>query len=292
MSYNPFDLRGPEFLVFFSLFALVLSILLHSLRTRNEATETQTFDLAQDPYQIAYLRGGRNHLIQTAVFSLVDRGFLLVRGSHLRTTGHDAASKVRKPLEKAILKTFLKEGEVSSLFSDPHVIEQAESFGDQLKIRRLLPDEGQVSYRRKLFLTGMVLLWTVAGTKIYVALSRGHRNILFLILLGAVFTIVLRRVVSPHRTYAGHKEYQNLKSMYSGLYEGRQSLHLHGATNDLILLAALFGMTALPAAAAAMVQPLKMRAVGDSIGSSGCGSGSSDGGSCGGGCGGGCGGCG
>jgi uncharacterized membrane protein YgcG len=59
-------------------------------------------------------------------------------------------------------------------------------------------------------------------------------------------------------------------------------------------LAALFGMSALPAAASKMVKPLKFhRESGSGCGSSGCSGGSScSGGSCGGGCGGGCGGCG
>ena len=80
MPLNPFDLRGPEFLVFFAGWAAVLMIGLTLLRRRREAEEPSAENLPLDPYEIAYLRGGKTHLLQTALVALVDRGLLKVKG--------------------------------------------------------------------------------------------------------------------------------------------------------------------------------------------------------------------
>ncbi|MHC1743584.1 MAG: TIGR04222 domain-containing membrane protein [Syntrophobacteraceae bacterium] len=294
MSYNPFDLRGPEFLAFFLLYSLALIILLNGRRKRSESEEALTFDLAQDPYQIAYLRGGSKHLIQSTVFSLLDRKLLKARDSYLRTTDPKSIDSVRRPLEKAILQKYLSEDKASTLFSDPDLLDKAEDIGDTLRSWRLIPGEKQKSHRVRLFCMGLMLLWAMAGTKIYVAISRGRFNIVFLVILSVVFTIVLWKIINKFRTFAGDNELKRLKEMFSRLYKGRKNLRPHSATNELVLLAALFGLSALPPVAAEMVAPLHLRQVSDS--GSGCGSGcggSSDGGgSCGGGCGGGCGGCG
>jgi len=294
MLHNPFDLRGPEFLVFFVAFGLAMSALFIILRRRNEDAELRTFDIAQDAYQIAYLRGGRNHLIQSVVFSLLDRGLLKARDSKLRTFGANPLELARRPLEKAILNRYVEEDDLSVIYSDTDITEKAEDVGDRLRAGRLLPDEQQISYRRKLFLWGAFALWIVSGTKIYLALQRGHRNVAFLIILTVVFTFVVRKVTHPHRTAAGEKELNNLKAVFGNLYEGRGRLQLHTGTNELVMLLAIFGLSALPAAAADMVAPLNLRPVSGT--GSGCGGstdgGSCGGGSCGGGCGGGCGGCG
>ncbi len=296
MTLNPFDLRGPEFLAFFILFSAAVVIVADGLRKRREAREPSTFNLAQDPYQVAYLQGGTIHLVQSAVLSLLDRKLLKARDSHLRTTDPKSIELVRRPLEKAILQRFLTEGKVLSLFSDTIINEKAEDIGDGLRGMKLIPDEKQKLYRLSLFLMGLILVWAVAGNKIYVALSRGHHNILFLIILSFLFPFVLWKILNRRRTSAGDKALASLKDMFAGLYTRRHHLRLHSETNELIPLACLFGLSALPAMAEEMISPLHLRPARDSAFGSGCGTGcghsSSSGGSCGGGCGGGCGGCG
>lgn len=294
MPTNPFDLRGPEFLAFFFVFALLVLITLNSLRKRAETRDPYTFDLAQDPYQIAYLRGGSKHLIQTTVFSLLDRKLLKARDSNLRTVDPQSVETVRRPLEKAILQKYLREDKAWTLFSDSDLTDKAEDIGDVLRERELIPGDKQKSHRLKLFWIGLMLLWGVAGVKIAVAISRGRYNFIFLIILSIVFAIVLWKILHKHRTLAGDNEFKNLKAMFGRLHRRRRELTPYSGTNELALLAALFGFSALPPRAAEMISPLHLRPVSDSgsgCGSS-CGGGSDGGGSCGGGCGGGCGGCG
>jgi uncharacterized protein (TIGR04222 family) len=293
MALNPFDLRGPEFLVFYAVFAALLTFLLWRMGQAEEKAESGTYDLSQDPYEIAYLRGGKPHALHVALLSLIDRNLLEVHDKDLKTIGTDSEKKVRRRLEKLILGFFQKGDKASEVFSDPEVDEEVELIGDRLTKMGLLPDEELKSRRRKLYWMGVLLLWGVSGIKIAVALSRGHHNILFLILLTLIATFAVRKVTRSFRTAMGNRELSNLESSFSGLYDGRSNVRLHRPTFELTLLAALFGMSALPQEAAAMVKPLKFRREGSAGCGTGCAGGSScSGGSCGGGCGGGCGGCG
>lgn len=306
MSFNPFVLRGPDFLAFFICFFITLIIVLNELRKRSEAGQTKTFDLAKNPYEIAYLRGGKKHLIQSAAFSLLDRKLLKARDAKLRAIHRKITESLRSPLESAILKRFRKEDNVKALFTDPDILDCAEQIGDSLRRRNLIPGEKQKSRRLMLSCFGLLLLWGMAGTKIHIALLHGKTNILFLIILSFVFSSILWKVINKLRTHAGDIALKRLKKMFSRLYVGRMNLRPHSPTDELVLLTALFGLSALPPTASAMINSLHLRPISDSgYPSGGCGaatggswdgafgSGSScGGGSCGGGCGGGCGGCG
>jgi len=54
---NPFDLRGPEFLVFYLLFTLLTLLALHLWRRAAEAGPFPPQDVT-DPYLYACLQGG------------------------------------------------------------------------------------------------------------------------------------------------------------------------------------------------------------------------------------------
>ena len=147
MPLNPFELRGPEFLVFFACWAAVLMIGLTLLRLRREAEEPSAENLPLEPYEIAYLRGGKTHLLQTALVALVDRGLLKVKGLKLKTAEPGAVDKVQRPLDKAILTKFLWETEASALYKEESIMAQAEAVGERLREARLLPDPGQKGAR-------------------------------------------------------------------------------------------------------------------------------------------------
>lgn len=295
MSLNPFDLRGPEFLFFFFCWSCLVAVVLTLLRRQREMEDPQAGNLPQDPYEIAYLRGGRNHLLQTALVALVDRGLLKVKGLKLKTADPDAVNKAQRPLDKAILTKFLWEAEASELYDNEAIGAQAEAVGTKLRATRLLPDRDQESARTWLFVGALALLWLVAGVKIAVAVSRGRYNIIYLIVLAVVFAFVLYRLANPFRTSAGQKVMKRIHELLNGLYSRRSQLAVNHATNEMTLLAAAFGLAALPPLMANNLKPLKLH----KTSGSGCGSGCAGGSSCGGGsgcggggCGGGCGGCG
>src|SRR6185295_16874913 len=68
---NPFDLPGPEFLLFYIILAVAVITALALLRRAAESDSAPQVDLG-DPYLIAYLRGGENEAPRVALVSLID----------------------------------------------------------------------------------------------------------------------------------------------------------------------------------------------------------------------------
>jgi hypothetical protein len=160
----------------------------------------------------------------------------------------------------------------------------------------LVADEKIKSDRLPLFYLGLAVLLGLAGIKILVAFSRGHSNVTFLILLAGLSTYLLFQIIGRERTALGDRVLADLKSLFQGLQARGSSLKAGGDTNEAALLAALFGIAALPAEGFSYTKTLFPKASANdsasscasSCGASSCGS-SSGGGGCGGG---GCGGCG
>src|SRR5262245_15603638 len=114
---NPFNLHGPEFLVFYFFFSLAVVIAIAILRRHGESGPAPKMDLA-DPYLIAYLRGGENEALRVAVISLVDRGMLVTDGALIRRADHVTGDTVRHPVENEALKKFSAPDKATSIFSD------------------------------------------------------------------------------------------------------------------------------------------------------------------------------
>lgn len=284
----PFHLRGPEFLGFYAALVFAAAFLAWRLRRRGDP-ESMATERIQDPYLLAFLCRGRGHMLRVAVLSLIDRELLQVSGSSLRTAGAGCVDKSPRPLDQAILESYLAPHPASDVFHSSTVLRVAADYEQQLADMGYLPD-GRLKRRRLgLFFAIALPLLAVAMTKIIVAVKGGHFNIVFLVVLTIVSPIVIYAICNPFRTRAGGEAVRQAKELFAGLKLRGKSLRMHEPSNELVLLAAVFGMTILPAAAAEVMKPIKMyqdttgSSCGSSCGSSGCG---------GGGCGGGCGGCG
>jgi uncharacterized protein (TIGR04222 family) len=180
------------------------------------------------------------------------------------------------------------------MFQSADMESACREFEDHLTRRGCLPDERVRAERRRLYMTALAVLLGVAAIKIAVALARGRTNIVFLIVFAIVFAIVCWNVVNRRRTRRGDETMQDLQRLFARLRDRALSLVPGGASADAVMLAAIFGVTALPSARFAYAHRLFRKSKSsDSSSGGGCGSscGSSSGSSCGGG-GGGCGGCG
>ena len=91
---NPFDLSGPEFLVFYLSLAAVVIGALVLWRRASESAGAPKIDLA-DPYLIAYLRGGENEALRVALVSLIDRGLLIVNGTQIKWASNAGPDSVQ-----------------------------------------------------------------------------------------------------------------------------------------------------------------------------------------------------
>jgi len=286
---NPFDLYGPQFLVFYLVFGVALLAGLAYLRRSNDPDPSTPVHLT-DPYQIAYLRGGANEVMRLATIGLIDRGLLKVNGTKVQVSDQGRAAPVTHPVERAILESFRTESQATSVFSNAALKKVCEPYRPPLVDLGLLPDDAAKRRALVYALCAAGILLAVAAIKIEVALARGRSNIQFLIILTILLVIFALSMAALRRTRRGDAFLKDMRTLLGSLKDRSSAFVPRSNTDEVLLLSAVFGVAALPAGAYPYARALFPKAGADG---SSCGSASSCGSSCGGGgCGGGCGGCG
>jgi uncharacterized protein (TIGR04222 family) len=301
---NPFEGSGPEFLVFYAFFGAAVLALAYAFRPDRRAGDLPAPPIdPTDPYEIAFLRAGSNEALRVATLSLVDRGLLEVTDAV--DTKHepelqaqrDARDKVRRPIEVAVLDHFGDRKPADSVFGTTKIDSAIDRYRERLESLGLLPTEAE---RQSRLLTKRIAwgaLWLVAGARIFQALGNERSNVLFLIVFAAALSWAVSRVVDRPRTGAGDRALAQLRALFAGLRAGVDRLSPGGATNEVALVAGVYGVGTLPDERFPFVRKLYKRATvarssGTACGSGCGGGGGGDGGDGGDGCGGGCGGCG
>lgn len=289
---NPFDWRGPEFLMFYIvLIAAVLAWCWYRVRyEENPTTVPRVSDLINDPYSIAYLRGGAVETIRIAVFNLLDRGFLAFAKDKLAAERADA-NLLRRPLDSALLRACGKPQTLAQLAGDVVLQQSCRNYAEELERRGLLLDPARRSMRTVTRLVAMGVVLGVAAVKLVLAAQRGHANVGFLMMLAALafYGVIIVCGISQ-RTPLGERALANIRELSGRLRQRAAELRPGGASTDALLLAGVFGVAALPADAFPLVPKVYPKA--SSGGGNSCGSSCSSSSCGGGGCGGGCGGCG
>ena len=287
---NPFGLAGPGFLLFYAVFAAIVIVVFAWLEfARGETGPPRLSELTADPYSIAYMRGGAAEAVSVAVMNLVDRGLLTVEGEQVRAAKNASTDFVRRPLDRAILEACATLYEPHLLHHVPAVAAACKSYEGVLTERSLLPDRNKL---RKALLVVIALLAGLAVLRIGQALARGQTNLVFLVLLSGVACLVAWRVSARRLTTAGREALASLRTLTQRLQRNATQLRAGGATNEAVLLAAVYGIHALPSAFDASKGLFRQRKKSDGSCSSSCGSSCGSGSSCGGGGSSGCGGCG
>jgi uncharacterized protein (TIGR04222 family) len=283
---NPFDLSGPPFLAFYVVVAIVVVVAVKLAIDAAEGGAPPALPLG-DPYQIAWLRGGTPEAARIAVLALTDRGLLTVHGDNLVNFA-PAQSFVREPIERAILARCAQSGTAATaVLNDPGVEQACAPYQARLEQMLLVPDAGMRARRYRWFALAAAFLLGIAAIKIDIAIGRGRYNVGFLIILTVIAILALLPFVRRRRTSLGNRMVKDLRRLFGALRQRAAGIRPGTMTSDTVLLAAVFGLSALPATGFAGILGIYKKAA-----SSGGGCGSSCGSGCGGGGGGGCGGCG
>ena len=283
---NPFDLSGPSFLVFYICVALIVVIALKLVIDGAEGGAPPALPLS-DPYQIAWLRGGTPEAARIAVLSLTDRGLLAVSGDNLVNSSH-AQPVVREPIESVILARCRPFGTAATaVLGDPGVERACAPYRARLERLQLMPDAAMRAQRYRGFTIASAILFGIALAKIVIAFGRNRYNVGFLLILTAIALGLVWLLIHRPRTHLGNRMLKDLKRLFRALRQRAATIRAGAMTSDAMLLAAVFGISALPATGFADFLRVYKKAA-----SSGGGCGSSCGSGCGGGGGGGCGGCG
>ncbi|MBL8514958.1 MAG: TIGR04222 domain-containing membrane protein [Betaproteobacteria bacterium] len=280
---NPFELRGFSLLFFYIVLGVFTMIALRYWYKFSEPAKSE-MPKFNDPYLIAYLRGGEDEAIKVAVISLTDRGLLTLDGDKLKRKYGDK-DLAQREIEHAVLKACARPAEGAAVLKDAGAKRACEGYKRTLVEAGLLA--GPETYAQRLAGIGaaaFVLLGT-AGYKIQLALSQGRQNVGFLVFLAIIFTICLLAVWRIRRTGAGDAAVADMKQLFKRLKDRASNLKGGGQTNELAMLIGVFGLSAVTASSFPFIE--KIYPVQSSNSGSGCGSSSSCGSSCGGGCGGG-----
>jgi uncharacterized protein (TIGR04222 family) len=300
---NPFDWSGPWFLLAYLIFGVLVYYVARELLIRQELRNPHAkLSLADDPYRIAFLRGGALEAVKIAAIVLVDRGLLRADGPLLETASADSLRFANHDIERDVLRLYLgRQGHSRELAEQADMLPSCRAYLDSLKQQELLVGPRLLRRRARITGTARYLLLTVAAVKAVIAISRQHYNLLFLALLLVIFLLMLRGLRTQATSWSAQRLLTDLRMLFGRLNMRSSRLHAGSSSADMALLAAIFGLGALPLSVYAYVAELypvpRQNTGGDSSSasagdsSSGGGDGGDGGGSSGGcgGCGGGCG---
>jgi len=180
-----FALRGPDFLGLFLLLSVTVYLAVHLLIVTREAAQPAEPRI-RDPYAIACLRGDVRELIRVVALSLCLRGLLQIRTTTFQTVREMEIDRVQVPIETVVLRLCRTPCEPSALAQVAEFKTAVGEYERDLIRRGLLADGTARSRRWPPVLLGSGFLVLIALIKIKVALSTGHSNILFLILLTGI----------------------------------------------------------------------------------------------------------
>ncbi len=310
---HPFDLPGPTFLIVYLLVAGAAVVTALGMRrwlrlgshqpTLSPARLRRETDQL-DVYEIAYLSGGWDQAIDTAITNLVEYGHLYAQPSGKGLVVGRALPESCHRLERAVVETVSIDGHFSRLRS---VLRDSPLRIDQkLDELGLLMSSAQVRMVRWVPALVLFAVTVLGAVKIGIGISR-DKPVLFLVALCCVTGCIgLAMLLKPRsmRNQAGDGVLRDLRVQHSGLRLDQKSPTENPVSRDPGLAVALFGPAVLAGTSlASLSHALKSRSprghgTTDGSGSGwwwgGCGSGcgASGCGGDGGGCGGGCGGCG
>lgn len=299
---NVFDYSGPTFLRFFIPAALVGFAVAHLLRRfmARPHGEPHRTDLQLDPYELAYLAGGAQRVLQAALISLHARGAISIE-SH-DTVRVARASEPEQPLHDIEVLVWGSLPEDKKLVKLDAVRDALGAATEQIEARLLSAGLLSAAHREATLAATFVasVVPAIGALKILVGLSRG-RPVAFLVMLCAASAVVVTLLVSrwrrQHRSGRGQRTLTKLQELHPRA-EFTASSDADGSTGNPAMATALFGLAVLPVLGMGSLETLLQprRSLGDLAGGSGCGTscgggGGDGGGGCGGG-GSGCGGCG
>lgn len=293
---NPFDWSGPWFLLAYLIFGLLVYYSVRELLIRQELRNPHAqLSLADDPYCIAFLRGGALEAVKIAAIVLVDRGLLRADGPLLETASADSLRFASHDIERDVLRLYLgRQGHSKELAAQADMLPSCRAYQDSLTQQELLVGPPLLRRRERITWPAHYLLLTVAAVKAVIAISRQHYNLLFLALLLAIFLLMLRGLRTQASSWSAQRLLTDLRMLFGRLNQRAARLQAGSSSADMALLAAIFGLGALPLSVYAYVAELYPVPRHSSDSSSGGTGDSSSGGGDGGGDGGGsgCGGCG
>ena len=179
---NPFDLLGPEFLLFYVLAVLGfggLGLLVRRVLERGDPPSMPEVD----PYLIACLRRREAEAVALVALTLVDRKLLQIGDDARLSAIEGATARVRRPIERAILEDCrASPSTIKELLHSDGPRASVAALSRQLERLGLVPNEAERNARLMIGVLAVAPLWMLAAMRISSGVS-AHHPVGFLVVL-------------------------------------------------------------------------------------------------------------
>ncbi len=244
---NVFDLPGPQFLVFYTLFAALVWCVIYGALSLQWGNARRTTLLA-DPYQIACLRVGLFEAARLGIISLVDRGLATLPSPGVVEPEDKPMPRGLHPIEQAILTSCRRpRGKVGVGLAGLAGARRVPRDARAANRMGLAPSVDAKLLRAVLCLAAGAVVVGVGIVKIDIAVDRGRSNVGFLIIEIIVVALFFLMLAVPRpRTPLGSRMLADLRQ----LLDGRRNATGFGRsggmpTSEALLLAGIFGAAGL-----------------------------------------------
>lgn len=294
---NPFDMRGPDFLLLFAIAYAVSLLFAGVLRFALRGPSGPACAVELSPYEMAFLSGGKRRATEAAVVRLSDERLIDIgpRKLSLSAVWPRPETDSDHPLDEAVLEAADRELPIAGLWAATR--RATATLERRLQTLELVLEPGR-RWLATLLPLLLALVIPLAGVyKIYVGLERGRPvGFLAVACLAAVGLSLLAFARPPLRTRRGNATLRQLEREHAASSASPDAAQTEQGA--LVNAVALLGLGAVAGTTLAPLQHYlagasgRQRSAGDgsscgsSCGSSGCGGGGCGGGGCGG-CGGG-----
>jgi uncharacterized protein (TIGR04222 family) len=282
---------GPTFLVVYILVAVaVIAAAYAMIRARDKTglSEPPPVPATFDPYEIAYLRGGKYAVIRTAIYAIYKRGLVEIMPRKWYqpfrlVAKNDVPDGVLTALEERILRAVRSPLDPSNLFRNElasDVERLCEPFRHSLESEQLYRSDADRTSALAIPAVASVILATLSLSRFVTELPLPHRRSfggLVVVTAGALFVLwvfVAGPAAMKRVSHRGRAYLKRIQAAYRGV------------DMSTVAMVGLFGIGILANTSDAAFAKLFPK------GGSGGGGADAAGGGCGSGCGGGCGGCG
>lgn len=317
------DMYGPHFLILFGcVIVAVWAMCWWFVRSSDKTADLPPVQIPESPdaYDIAYLRGGENEVLRVLIFDLVQRGYLeaVEEKTGIFAKEQKLVKKFNHPdprhlteIGRKVFQSFSASRSAQEVFQSsslPDVVQGwCSGYEKGQRSDQLLSSDEMRAKAGVVGLVGGAVIVPLGGYKLVTALSKGHSNVMFLILMAVIGVGILVWICRPRRLSSRGRRYleriqqkfdrlQRRTTFYRlGQYVAGQASQTSRRQDPVetgpmaVLGVALFGAAVLAGTPYGYFHDMfQQSSSGGGCGGGGCGGGGGGGG---GGCGG-CGGCG
>ncbi|MCX6378436.1 MAG: TIGR04222 domain-containing membrane protein, partial [Armatimonadetes bacterium] len=250
------NMHGPDFLWLFGIYSVIVLIWCKTRvdRIHSDAPPLPPIPISPDPYEIAYLRGGAREVLWVALFTLSQKGYFnIVQGSNGATyfepTANIPHAADLQPVERIIYSEFARSSTSPSIYRRTvgRINILCHGYSQSLISKGLLESPETMTAQYVIGSKAIIAIIALGGYKLFVALSNGHSNVGFLLLIGVVASVFIGVFCSARPTRLRREAYLHRLHQAYGQLRGQASVIMapDRVDENAFLLVGLFGMEVL-----------------------------------------------